>query len=32
MFVFGGIPQWFFIIVIVFAIVFVIVSEWNSRS
>ncbi len=29
---FGGVPTWFFIIVIIFAIVFITISEWNSRS
>jgi hypothetical protein len=29
---FGGVPMWFFIIAIVFAIAFIIYSEWNSRS
>ncbi|SOC23861.1 hypothetical protein SAMN05880501_11625 [Ureibacillus xyleni] len=29
---YGGVPVWFFVIAIVFVIVFIIVSEWNSRS
>lgn len=29
---FGGVPMWFFIVAIVFAIVFIIISEWNARS
>ncbi|MEK9198171.1 hypothetical protein ACH0B5_02300 [Ureibacillus sp. 179-F W5.1 NHS] len=29
---FSGVPSWFFMIVIIFAIVFIIISEWNSRS
>lgn len=28
---FSGVPSWFFVIVIVFAILFIIFSEWNSR-
>ncbi|MBM7607703.1 hypothetical protein JOD29_000947 [Lysinibacillus composti] len=29
---FGSLPMWFFIIAFVFAIVFIIYAEWNSRS
>ncbi|WP_269764145.1 hypothetical protein [Solibacillus silvestris] len=29
---FGSIPMWFFAIVIAFAIVFILISEWNSRK
>lgn len=29
---FGSVPMWFFAIAIAFAIVFVLISEWNSRK
>lgn len=29
---FGGVPQWFFIIAVAFAICFVLYAEWNSRK
>lgn len=28
----AGVPSWFFILVIAVVVVFVIISEWNSRS
>lgn len=28
---FGGVPAWFFAIAFAFAIIFILVSEWNSR-
>ena len=28
---FGGVPSWFFAIAFAFAIIFILVSEWNSR-
>ncbi|CAM5179708.1 hypothetical protein UACE39S_06279 [Ureibacillus acetophenoni] len=29
---FGGVSTWLLIVAIVFAIVFIVISEWNSRS
>jgi hypothetical protein len=29
---FGGVPQWFFILAVAFAICFILYAEWNSRK
>lgn len=29
---FSGVPQWFFIIAVAFAICFILYAEWNSRK
>lgn len=29
---FGGVPTWFYAIVVAFAIIFIIISEYNSRK
>jgi hypothetical protein len=31
MIMFGAVPEWFFLIAIIFAVVFIIIAEWNSR-
>ncbi|SOC37417.1 hypothetical protein SAMN05877842_103196 [Ureibacillus acetophenoni] len=29
---FGAVPTWFYVIAFIFAIGFIIIAEWNSRS